>query len=426
MTVTASQLSGLFKEAYGDEVLQLVPDVALLVKLVPFVESEKEIGNLYHQPVIVNNEHGVTYAAQNAGAFTLKSAIPLTMKDAQVPGAQILLRSAMDYESAARASNNVKAFKKATSLLVQNMMESMRKRLEIACWYGADPDGLVQTSSSVNASATTTTVTFATASWATGMWAGMESAKINFYKDSDDSLVSSGDDAIFTITRVDPDLRTMLITGTATGISALDTAILAGACNVFFDGAKATEMTGISKIIQNTGTLFNVDAAAYNLWKGNNYNLSSAALSFGKAVQGLARAVGKGLDEKVDLFINPVTWGNLNTDLAALRRLDGSWSRTKNELGQEAIVYISQNGPIEIHSHSIIKEGDAFALPMKRVKRLGAVDATFKTPGLADDEFFLHLSSQAGFELRVYTDQHVFIEMPGRTVRYYGIVNTAS
>ena len=110
--------------------------------------------------------------------------------------------------------------------------------------------------------------------------------------------------------------------------------------------------------------------------------------------------------------------------LAALRRMDGSWGRSKNEMGTESIVYYSQNGAIEVHSHSIIKEGEAIALPMKRIKRLGAVDATFKTPGLADDEFFLHLASQAGFELRVYTDQHIFIEMPARCVRLYGIVNT--
>lgn len=422
MTVTATQLSGMFKEQYGDEILQLVPDVAKLIKMVPFVESEKEIGNLYHQPVIVNNEHGVTYAAQNAGAFTLNSAIPLTMKDAQVPGAQILLRSAIDYESAARASNDVKAFKKATGLLVQNMMESMRKRLEIASWYGADPDGIGQASSSVNTDTTTTVVQISTASWATGIWSGMESAKIQFYKDSDDSLVSSGDDSIFTISVVDVDNKKLTVTGTTTGISALDTA-LAAACNIFFNGAKTKEMTGISKIIQNSSTLFNIDASAYTLWKGNNHDLSSAALSFGEVVKGIAKAVGRGLDEKVDLFVSNQTWGNLNTDLAALRRLDGSWGRKKNELGQEGICYYSQNGEIEIHSHTIIKEGDAFALPMKRTKRLGAVDATFKTPGLADDEFFLHLADAAGFELRVYTDQHVFLEMPARTVRFYGIVN---
>lgn len=424
MTVTASQLSGLFKEAYADDILQLVPEVAMLVKMVDFIEAEKEIGNLYHQPVIVNNEHGVTYAAQNAGAFALNAAIPMTMKDAQVPGAQILLRSAIDYESAARASNNVKAFKKATTLLVQNMMESIRKRLEIACWYGGDPDGIAQTASSVNGSATSTVVQITTASWATGIWCGMETAQIAFYKNSDDTLVSSGADAIFTVTSVDVDNRKLTVTGTSTGISALDTAISGGACNIFFYGAKATEMSGISKIIQNTTTLFNIDASAYTLWKGNNKNLSSASLSFGQMVSGLAGAVSRGLDEKVDVFINPITWGNMNTDLAALRRLDGSYSRQKGENGSEELVYHSQNGEIAIHGHSVIKEGEAFALPIKRIKRLGAVDATFKTPGLADDEFFLHLANSAGFELRLYTDQHIFLEMPARCVRYYGIVNT--
>jgi len=251
----------MFKEQYGDEILQLVPDVAKLIKMVPFVESEKEIGNLYHQPVIVNNEHGVTYAAQNAGAFPLNSAIPLTMKDAQVPGAQILLRSAIDYESAARASNDTKAFKKATGLLVQNMMESMRKRLEIASWYGADPDGIGQASSSVNTDTTTTVVQISTASWATGIWAGMESAKIQFYTDAADALVSSSTDSIFTVSAVDVANRQLTVTGTTTGISALDTA-LSAACNIFFNGAKAKEMSGISKILQNATTLFNVDAAS--------------------------------------------------------------------------------------------------------------------------------------------------------------------
>ena len=48
---TPAQLSGLFKEAYGDEVMDLVPEVAKIIKLVPFVQRDKETGNLYHQPV---------------------------------------------------------------------------------------------------------------------------------------------------------------------------------------------------------------------------------------------------------------------------------------------------------------------------------------------------------------------------------------
>jgi len=423
MATIATNLSGLFKETYADVVIQLVPEVAKLVKMVDFVPSDKEIGNLYHQPVIVNNEHGVTYAAQNGGAFTLNAAIAMNMQDAQIPGAQIILRSAIDYESAARASNDKKAFVKATSLLVKNMMESMRKRVEIACWYGTDPDGIGQASSSVNTDTTHTVVQISTASWATGIWAGMEGSKIQFYLDSSDALISSSTDSIFAIDSVDVDNKKLTVSGTTTGISALDTA-LAAACNIFFNGAKAKEMSGLSKILQNTGSLFNISATTYNLWRANSYNVLSTALTFGKAVAGLANAVGKGLEEKVTLWLSPKTWGNLNTDLAALRRLDSGWRASKTEAGTQNISYYSQNGEVEIVSHSIIKEGEAMAIPMARVRRLGAVDITFKTPGMGDDEFFLHLADAAGFELRCYTDQHIFLETPAKAVRYYGIVNT--
>lgn len=43
--VTPSQLSGLFKESYGDEIMNLVPEVAKLVKLIDFVPRDKETGN---------------------------------------------------------------------------------------------------------------------------------------------------------------------------------------------------------------------------------------------------------------------------------------------------------------------------------------------------------------------------------------------
>lgn len=423
MATTATNLSGLFKETYAEVVIQLVPEVAKLVKMVDFVPSDKEIGNLYHQPVIVNNESGITYAAQNGGAFTLNSAIAMNMQDAQVPGAQIILRSSIDYESAARASNDRKAFVKATSLLVKNMMESMRKRVEVACWYGADPDGIGQTSSSANTSATVTVVQLTTASWATGIWAGAENTTIQFYKDSDDTLVSSGTDSIFSISLVNVTDKKLTVTGTATGITALDAAAVA-ALNIFYNGAKAKEMSGLSKILQNAGSLFNISAATYGLWGANSYNVSSTALTFGKMVSGLAAAVGRGLEEKVTLWVSPKTWGNLNTDLAALRRMDSSWRAEKGENGNKNIQYYSQNGEIEIVSHSVIKEGEAMAIPMARVKRLGAVDITFKTPGMGEDEFFLHLADAAGFELRSYTDQHIFLETPAKAVRFYGITNT--
>jgi hypothetical protein len=46
--VTPTQLSGLFKESYGDEVMNLVPEAAKLVKMIPFIQRDKELGNKYH------------------------------------------------------------------------------------------------------------------------------------------------------------------------------------------------------------------------------------------------------------------------------------------------------------------------------------------------------------------------------------------
>jgi hypothetical protein len=420
MTTTPAQLSGLFKEAYGDDVYNLIPDVAKIVKMVSFIARDKEEGNKYHQPVIVSSEHGVTYAAPSAGAFTLNAAISMNMQDAQVEGSQLLLRSALSYDAAAKASNSKKAFMKATELLVENMLESITKRLEISILYGGSGIGVAD--SSVNASATSTVIQLTTASWASGIWSGAEQAQLNFYNIPADTLVSSGADAIFTVSAVDTTNRKITVTGTATGITALDAALGANDCNIYFKGSKGAEMTGINGILTNTGTLFNISAANWNLWKANTYGVGSAQLTMGKVLAGVATAVDRGLNEKVELFLNPKTWANLNSDLAALRRYDGSYSRRKMDNGAEAIAYYGQNGEIEVISHNCVKEGEAFALPMKRVKRLGAQDISFKTPGRGDD-IFTQLSDSAGYELRCYTDQCVFLETPARAVKYTGIVN---
>lgn len=415
--VTPSDLTGLFKEVYGDSVINLVPPSAKLVKSVPFIEREKELGNKYHQPVVVTYSHGVTYAAANAGAFALNATVAMSMQDAQVDAPQILLREALAYDAAAKASRGPKAFVAATELLVETMMESTQKRLEIACWYGAT--GLGQVSAKSNTNATTEVLTLSVASWAAGIWAGMKNAKLNIY-DASGVLISTSTDSVFTISVVDVANRKLTVTGTATGITALDAATLN--FDIYFNGAKSAEMSGLDKIITNTGSLFNIDAGVYELWKGNSYSAASTALTFGKVLSAISDAVNMGLDEKVTLWVNPKTWANLNSDLAALRRLDGSYKKSKGENGQENITYYGQNGEIEVMSHNIIKQGEAFVIPMKRVKRLGAQDISFKTPG-REDEIFLHLPDNAGFELRTYTDQQIFIETPARTVKITSIVN---
>ena len=436
--VTPSQLSGLFKESYGDDVMNLVPEVAKNVKMIPFVSRDKELGNKYHQPVIVASEQGVTYAAADAGAFALEDSVSMTMQDAQIQGAQMLLRSAISYDSAARASNSKKAFVKSTELLVENMMESLTKRLEISLLHGQKGIGEIAIDDFTETSGGATTASFVIteASWATGIYAGIEGAKLVFFSDSSDTIgggtnldANADTDKDIIVTSVDVDSRTVSVSGSAAAIEDINDVSASKALRVYFKGSVAgsgasfsyNEMAGLNKIINNTGTLFNINASTYNLWKGNAVSVSGQ-LTMGKVLSAVSKAVQRGLAEKVVCEVNPDTWANLASDLAALRRFDGSYDKRKGDNGFESLVYCGQNGEIEIISHNIVKEGECYIFPPKRAKRIGAQEISFKTPG-REDEIFLHLPSNAGFELRVYSDQALFVETPSRCVYISGFTN---
>lgn len=411
-------LTGLFKEAYASEIENLVPDSVCLTERIDFVPRDKETGNYYHQPVILSQEQGVTYAAPNTPDADVEDPIGLTMGDAQIQGSNMLVATRLSYEDAARASNNVKAFKKLTGLKIQNVMETAYKRTEISLLYGRS--GLAVTSGSVNASATTTNVTFTAATFAGGMWAGLTNAKLNFYT-AGGVLISTGADAIFTVTTINISTRTVLITGTATGITALDAATAAGA-SAYFKNSFAAEMYGLDQIITNTGTLFNISAATYELWKGN-VATQTGQLTMGKILKGLSQPVNLGLNKKVVGLVSPNTWTDLASDLAAQRMYDGSYSKTKAENGAETIWYYGNNGAIEIVSHNLVKPADAFFFPEDELERTGAQDISYITPG-RDDQIFLHRQDKMQYEFRVFTNQAILSYAPAHMLKITGFTNS--
>lgn len=424
-TTTVADLDGLFKVVYGSDIEKLMPEVSKLVKAIPFSVEEK-IGKRYEQPVVLTYEHGYTYGAPGAGAFALRAAISMKTQDAIVDGYQGVLRAQMDYETAGKAaSGGEKAFRKATQLQVENMMESATKRVELSCLYGQSGVGVV--ASSVNTNATTTVLQLSTASWATGIWAGMENCALQFWRTDTNALVSSGDDSIFSVSKIDVKNRKLTVTGTAAGITALDVAAAAITLDIYFDtsrtGAAAwSEMAGLNKIITNTGTLFNIDASVYNLWGGNTYDVGSSSLTLGKIIQGLALPVGRGLQEKVTVYLNDRTWANVASDQAALRKYDASYNPDEIKSGSRAIRFYSQNGEVELVPYNAVKEGDAFAIPLKRCKRIGTNDVSFNSLGV-EGKIFRELSDNAGFEYRNFNDQAIFCMTPAKTLKFINIVN---
>lgn len=424
----ASDLTGLFKESYGDNVLNLIPESSIITKSTPFVAKDDRNGNLYHQPVVVQAENGVTYSAPNAGAFSLNSAITMKMADAQVSPYQLMLRATLDYESAARSMNGKTAFMEATELQIENMFDSIGKRLEICLLYGQTDVGTADTS--VNTNATTTVLQLTTASWADGIWSGSEGATVSLFKTTNGDLLNTN--GSLSISIVDTVNKKLTIVGIAADITAIDAWLAVGgqdaAINFYSSRATAnaySETPGIKAAITNTGTLWNVSASTYDLWKGNTYSSGSAALTFAKLQAAVATAVGRGLMEDVDVLVNPKTWANLLNDTGgvSVRMLDSSYSPKENQIGSEGLTYWSQNGKMTIRSHIFCKEGEAFIVPFERVKRLGSTDVTFQTPG-RPGEIFLQQPNNAGFEYRLYSGQSLLVETPAKTVYISAIVNS--
>jgi hypothetical protein len=432
MAINTGTLNALYKVAYAKGVEDLIPKAAKLSDLIPFVPAELQNGKQYEQPVVLTAEQGFTYSLDTQTAYDLNDSIGMGMESAIVPGADIVLDSTVGYNQAARASHSATAFKTVMSTKFENMLKSSEKRLEIAMLYGNKPIASAATQAVVIASSMLPIV-IDTAEWATGIWSGSENANVVFVKASDNTEVDSL--RSFKVAQVDVDARTVYFAagtaGTAGTLTTLETAIEAYAVNIHFYGAVSgsagtfayAEMAGLQKIITNTGSLFGISAATYDLWKGNSVAVTGQ-LTMAKVLSAVSKAVQRGLDSDVVCFVNPSTWADLASNLAALRRFDGSYSKSKNSNGSKEIEYYGQNGLIKIISYNLIKEGDCFIFPLEKVMRIGARELSLNDPTRPAEEIFFTIPGKAGVGLRAYTNQAIFVEAPAQAVYISGIVNS--
>jgi len=432
MAINTGDLNSLYKVAYAKGIIDEIPDASKLADMIPFVPSDLQNGKHYEQPVVLAAEQGFTYSLDSQTAYDLNDSVGMAMQSAVVPGADIVLDSTVGYNQAARASHSATSFKSVMSTKFENMLKSSRKRLEIAYLYGQDNIGLAATQD-VGSPTTSLTFTVTTASWATGIWSGLENANIVFARTSNDTAVDSL--RSFKVSAVDPILRQVTVeagtAGTAGTIATLETAIEAYGVSIYFYGAVSgsagsfafAEMAGLKKIMTNTGTLFGIDAAAYDLWRGNSVDVTGQ-LTMAKILSAVSTAVQRGLDVDACVFVNPSTWSDLASNLAALRRFDGSYNKKKGENGFEVLEYIGQNGKLSIHSYNIVKEGDCMIFPQDEVIRIGARELSLNDPTRPADEIFFTIPGKAGVGLRAYTNQAIFCESPAHTVYISGIVNS--
>lgn len=408
-TNTPNSVPGLFKEIYAESgLVNALPDFAKLQKMVPFKETEMT-GDKYVVGVKLQFEHGFSYGPSSGAntLLTLNAAVAGYIGRAQVEGYQIVLRSRIDYASAFKASQKgKKAFAQAYQALMENMKDSFAKRQELSLLYGQQ--GLGQVLSN-----TAGVLVLTDASFAPGIFSGMKDAVLEAW--TTQAAVSVQHNADLTIASVNISAKSVTVTGTSAAVVAND--------HLYFKGARTStgynECAGVDKILSNSGTLFNIDASVYELWRSTSYNVGGA-ITISALLQATNQAVNLGLMEDVTVLLSPRRWAELNNNEAALRVYDSSYTSSKAERGTEGIVFHSTNGKIEILAHPFVKEGEGHIIPMSKLKRIGAADISFAAPGGGD--MVVQVADQSAWEIRSFSDQAPFIETPAQCVKLIGIV----
>lgn len=423
-SATVDALNGFYKERYG-QIVNAIPEAGVFLKMVPYDKGNR-LGDSFNEPVVLTREHGYSYGGTTGTAFSLESPRSMQSKNATVGAYSFCMASALALPAVTRAqAAGPAAFADIVNTVLENAYESSGHRLEVSCIHGQTGIGDVADDDAYDKDdATTSTLQFTTATWASGIWSGLEGAQVQFYDLDSDALISSGDDAVFEVAVVNNADKQVTFTGTATGTTALETAIEGGGVRCYFKGSKTNDMIGLKTILSNTGELFGIDAADFGLWRGQTFSCGSGALTVEKVLNFNAQLVGRGAKGNMTLMVNPVTWGSLNAEQSSLRIFDSSYkSGGTADQGFSGIRYHGQNGTVEVVSNPVVMEGEAYLFIAEDLKRIGSAERDSKVPTQDNENPFYAIEGSAAFGFKVFSDQALYCRRPARNAYINLIVN---
>lgn len=408
-----SDLNGIAKRVFGD-VTKAVPAWAEFQKRVPFSQRAK-LGAEYEELVMLRRPQGVTFARTTAGTvYNLAAVRSPKTEPARVSGAEIIMRETLAYGLVASAQRSgPQAYESAVGEVLLGLQEAHRYFLEATMFYGRSPDGIARIES-VSGSGTTRDWVITVASWAPGIWVQAENAVLDAFQNSGGTQRNTNAEIV--ITGVNAATRTISVSGNATDLGN----VVAGDMLVF--RTTDTEVfTGADAILRNTGTLFNISASTYSLWRGNVRDIGAQPLTLAQAHSAITDAAVRGGLGDMVCMLNTYSWQDLVDDQGALRRYSDK-TRQEYVQGAESIKFYGSNGGVlEFVPHPMIKAGEAFAFCMDDWMRGGESDITQKLPGADNDDFFHEIPGQSGFEVRNFSSQFVLCKRPARQVKITNI-----
>jgi len=422
---TLTSLNTQFKYIQ-DKAQTLLPQNSVLMTLIPEITEATKEGRKYLVPVQLSHENGITYG--DGSVFALHSASAAAYDEVEVDAKPVILLTQISESVANRMANSKQSFITESTLRARVMYESLARYLEISMLYGKSTTGWgTALSTAQTGSTVVNTIVIDVAQWSGGIWGGAVGSVLEAYQNNSGTITKIADtvNTTCTVTKVVASTRTITLNCASAALSAaIDTAKASYTVFLVPKGAYENDMVGLDYQITGGAAYFGIDPTVYPLWQGQTYPCGSASLTMAKVLSGAALAVSVGgLNDDAVVMVSAKTYQNLNSDQAALRMYDSSYSSKEADNGAEGIVYAGPNGKLTVMVNNVVKEGAAFLIPPKYLSRVGAKELSFQRPGKTD-EFFQEIPGYAGYSLRAGAEFAVLLSRPAMSVKFTGIVNS--
>lgn len=433
-----AELAGIYKDKWTQNVLEVHKFETPIIGGLK-LETGEEYGGLYHVPVVMQLEHGITHAAasttpgQGSNAFIRPRAA--LIPDAKVAGVQTYLRAFVPYEAVMDSGNLLdgmseskqKAVVGAVKQTIKNLSRSAALRLEALALHGGSPQGLGVIQSAGAEVAYTfegrigvyRDIVITAEEWCPGLMTYCLGATLDAYTALGVKANTVAHDASWAanlttastaavVIGVEPNnaLRTVRLWHSASGGLAGFTT--AGNALFFESGGPIAsgmrEILGIDVMARcgsgETGmptTLHQLDSAVYPLHSGN-YVPAAGITRLDSLLQHMATPFNYGvMGATYRAVTSPKQFASLLSDESSLRRYADN-----ARVSKQGFASLSFEGPggnvVEIMGHPFQKEGKITCYPVDEVHRVGSQDISFiRKQG---DSFALEVGEAAAGEIR--------------------------
>ena len=415
-----SGLDNMLKEQYLSKGLQDVrPDFTVLMSTVPFVGGSEKAGSELIWPVVTSREHGFTALGQNGAIVDLKKATKARTAQAKVSSFPFMGRTQIDNVSISRAKQGPQAFVNALEYKISNLQESFAILNEQELLYGGSGLGKVSAVSAADigssGGSSSGVITLDQSEFADHVWIGCEDMELEIE-----------DGPVLRVTSYDIEARTLDVAVVTVGTNAVAANDL-----LHRNGFRGNVGPGLQTLFsQTSGSLLGIAQASNPLWRVSQA-ANTGLLSFEKVADAVAKAVGRGLAEKLTLHVHPLVFATLMPDFNTLKASGSDYKSRifttssevkKMEHGVYGITFIVGSVEVVLVANPFIKIGHAFGVADGELMRCGSTDITYKIPGEEQEKYFHRLPDVAGIELRVFSDQALFSVTLNKHLHMSGIL----